>query len=238
MQTVMLCWVAALITVIPTHRTVNTPVVRLLKYNVSPAYLATFRNALGEYVHSAMNAAGNIMAEAYYEENDSTTLWIIERWTDENTLAKNGESKAAKALVDLIKHALAAPADTIIMNDLEPLNKKDYHKIPNASDHPLTIMLFVDAKPGTEDEFKRIYHAAMPAFRSEAGVIAYQLSQSASDKTKFATYEKFRSQEAFQYHLQFPPVEPVVQYLRTSIKEQPFEKGLHRLIQFAPQYQY
>lgn len=237
MQTVMLWWVAALITVIPAHRTVNTPVVRLLKYNVSPAYLTTFRNALGEYVRSSLNAAGNIMAEAYYEESDSTTLWIIERWTDENTLMKNGESKAAKVIVDLMKHALAAPADTIIMNDLEPLNKKDYHKIPNASDRPLTIMLFVDAKPGTQDEFKRIYHAAMPAFRKEAGVIVYQLSQSAADKTKFATYEKFRSQEAFQYHLQFPPVEPVVQYLRTSIKEQPFEKGLHRLIQFAPLYQ-
>ena len=125
MQTIMLCWVAALMTVMPAHRTVNTPVVRLLKCNVSPAYLTKFRNVLNEYVHSSMNAAGNIMAEAYYEENDSTTLWIIERWTDENTLAKNGESKAAKAIVDLMKHALAAPADTIIMNDLEPLNKKE-----------------------------------------------------------------------------------------------------------------
>lgn len=236
MQTVILSWVAALITVIPGHHAVKSPVVRLLQYQVRPEYQAEFRKALEEYVNTSVNATGNIMAEAYYEENDSARLWIIERWTDQRSLERNGESNAAKAIAGLMKQALLTPADTIFMNDLEPLAKEDYHKIPDANDRPLTIMLFVDAKPGTENEFKKLYHAAMPAFRNEAGVIAYQLSQSPSDKTKFVTYEKFRSEEAFQYHLQFPPVKPVVQYLRTSIKEQPFEKGLHRLIEFAPLY--
>jgi len=237
MQTVILCWAAALITVIPAHRSVKSPVVRLLQYQVRPAYQAEFRKALSEYVYSSVNAAGNIMAEAYYEETDSSRLWIIERWNDQRSLEINDESNAAKAIAALMKHALVTPADTIFMIDLEPLAKEAYHKKPAAGDRPLTIMLFVDAKPGTENEFKKLYHAAMPAFRSEAGVIAYQLSQSPSDKTKFVTYEKFRSEEAFQYHLQFPPVKPVVQYLRTSIKEQPFEKGLHRLIEYAPLYQ-
>lgn len=236
MQTAILCWVAALITVMPGHGSGNDPVVRLVQYKVNPAYLPKVRKALGEYVYTSLKAAGNIMAEAYYEESDSTILWIIERWNDHSTLNKNGEGSAAKAIVELTKHALVSPAETIFMSDLEPLAKEAYHNAPAANDHPITIMLFVDAKQGTEDEFKKLYHTAMPAFRSEAGVIAYQLSQSPSDKTKFVTYEKFRSEEAFQYHLQFPPVEPVVQYLRTSIKEQPFEKGLHRLIGFAPLY--
>lgn len=234
MQTVIFSWVAALITVMPGHHSVKDPVVRLVQYKVNPAYQAKFRKALGDYVHSSLKAAGNIMAEAYYEESDSTILWIIERWNNQSALDKNGESPAAKAIVDLTKHGLVAPADTILVNDLEPLPKEAYHKAPAANDRPLTIMLFVDAKPGTEDDFKVLYHAAMPAFRSEGGVIAYQLSQLTADKTKFVTYEKFRGEEAFQYHLQFPPVKPVVQYLRTSIKEQPFEKGLHRLIEFAP----
>lgn len=236
MQTVILCWVAALITVTPRYRSVNNPVVRLVQYKVTPVYQAKCREALGEYVYSALKAEGNIMAEAYYEESDSTILWVIERWNDRSSLDRNGEGSAAKAVVDLMKHALVTPAETIFMSDLEPLAKEAYHKAPGANDHPLTIMLFVDAKEGSGDDFKKLYHVAMPAFRSEAGVITYQLSQVTSDKTKFVTYEKFRSEDAFQYHLQFPPVKPVVQYLRTSIKEQPFEKGLHRLIEFAPFY--
>lgn len=234
MQMVILWWAAALITAMPGHNAVQDPIVRLVQYKVKPDYQAKFKKALSGYVNSSLKAAGNIMAEAYYEESDSTVFWIIERWSDQNAFNKNGESTAAKVIVDLSKHALVTPAEATLMSDLEPLDKEAYHKAPGANDHPLTIMLFVDAKQGTEDEFKKLYHAAMPAFRSEAGVIAYQLSQLTSDKTKFVTYEKFRSEEAFQYHLQFPPVKPVVQYLRTSIKEQPFEKGLHRLIEFAP----
>lgn len=237
MQMVILWWAAALITAMPGHNSVQDPIVRLVQYKVKPDYQAKFKKALSGYVNSSLKAAGNIMAEAYYEESDSTIFWIIERWSDQNALIKNGEGSAAKAIVDLSKHALVTPAEATLMSDLEPLAKEAYHKAPGANDHPLTIMLFVDAKQGTEDEFKKLYHAAMPAFRSEAGVIAYQLSQLTSDKTKFVTYEKFRGEEAFQYHLQFPPVKPVVQYLRTSIKEQPFEKGLHRLIEFAPLYQ-
>jgi quinol monooxygenase YgiN len=76
----------------------------------------------------------------------------------------------------------------------------------------------------------------MPKFRSEPGVVTYQLSQLKSDPTQFLTYEKFRSDAAFQYHLKFPPIEPVIKYLRTSIKQPPFEKGLHNLIEFAPGY--
>ncbi len=62
-------------------------------------------------------------------------------------------------------------------------------------------MLFVDAKAGTEANFKDVYHTAMPKFRSEPGVITYQLSQLEEDATQFVTFEKFRSNEAFQFHL-------------------------------------
>jgi quinol monooxygenase YgiN len=75
----------------------------------------------------------------------------------------------------------------------------------------------------------------MPQFRSEPGVINYQLSQLQEDSTRFVTYEKFRSEDAFQYHLNFPPIQPVIDYLNSSIKKQPFQTGLHRLIEFAPE---
>ena len=94
-------------------------------------------------------------------------------------------------------------------------------------------MLFVDSKVGTEANFKAVYHRAMPQFRSEPGVINYQLSQLEEDSSQFVTYEKFRNEDAFQYHLKFPPIQPVIDYLNTSIKKQPFQTGLHRLIEFA-----
>lgn len=217
----------------PAHADSQTTV-RLTKYHIKTPYQEKFREALSQYVLSSLQAAGNIMAEAYYEEQDPSILWIIERWSERELLDKNDHSGAAKEIIALAKDGLASPAEIIFAEDLEPLPKAAYQRSPKASDQPLTIMLFVDAKAGTEDNFKTIYHAAMPAFRDEPGVVTYQLCQLPADRTKFITYEKFRSQAAFQDHLKLAAVEPVIQYLRTSIKEQPFEKGLHRLIEMAP----
>jgi quinol monooxygenase YgiN len=128
----------------------------------------------------------------------------------------------------------AKPVEIYTLKDLEPLTKQQWRKTAKAEDQPLTIMLFVDAKPGTQESFKTIYHKAMPLFRSEPGVVTYQLSEIEGDGTRFLTYEKFRSEEAFQYHLKFPPIQPVLDYLNTSIKKPPFQNGIHNLVEFAP----
>jgi quinol monooxygenase YgiN len=149
-------------------------------------------------------------------------------------LEKAGKSASFKALESLAKTALSTQAKRIDIKDLEPISKQQWRSVVRKTDDPITIMLFVDAKAGTDRDFKTVYHTAMPQFRQEPGVIAYQLSQLETDSTQFVTYEKFRNEDAFQYHLKFPPIQPVIDYLNTSIKKQPFQTGLHRLVEFAP----
>jgi quinol monooxygenase YgiN len=134
----------------------------------------------------------------------------------------------------LPKTALFRPLKSYYLKDLAPLSKSEWRRPPAKDDNPVVIMLFVDSKPGTEATFAAVYDAAMPKFRSEPGVITYGLSQSEDDRTKFVTYEKFRNEDAFQYHLHFPPIQPVLDYLNTSIKKQPFQTGLHRLVPLTP----
>lgn len=208
-------------------------VARLTQYDVKAEHQAAFRKAVGAYVLHSLDLPGNILSEAYYEQDNHGVLWIIERWSTQEELDKIGQSTSYKAIVSLSKTALAKPAKTIYVKDLEPLSKQQWRIAANKEDEPLTIMLFVDSKAGTEDDFKKVYHTAMPQFRSEPGVINYQLSELAGDGTQFVTYEKFRNEAAFQYHLNFPPIKPVIDYLNTSIKKQPFQAGLHRLIAFA-----
>ena len=143
---------------------------------------------------------------------------------------KASASRRFKAIRALSENALITPAKTFYVKDLEPLSKTAWRTAPAKDDTPLTIMLFVDSKAGTAEQFKQVYHTAMPQFRSEPGVINYQLSQLQGDSTQFVTYEKFRNEAAFQYHLSFPPIQPVIDYLNTSIKTQPFQAGLHRLM--------
>ena len=209
-------------------------VARLIRYEVQPEFQAAFRQAVCNYVYYSLKVGANVLSEGYYEQADSTVLWVIERWSDKAALEKATKSSAFKVIDSLSRTSLKQPAKIIYVKDLEQISKQQWRSVANKEDQPITIMLFVDAKPGTENKFKEVYHIAMPKFRSQPGVINYQLSQLEEDSTRFVTYEKFRSENAFQYHLSFPPIQPVIDYLNTSIKKQPFQAGLHRLIEFAP----
>ncbi len=207
--------------------------VRLIRYEVKPEHQVVFRKAISDYILYSLNIESNILSEAYYEEDKPSVLWIIERWSGKTALDKISKGIQFKTIDSLSKNALIEPAEIFYVKDLEPLTKQQWRKSAGKEDKPVTVMLFVDSKPGTENNFKEVYHTAMPQFRNEPGVINYQLSQFENDSTRFVTYEKFKSEAAFQYHLDFPPIKPVLDYLNTSIKEQPFQIGLHKLTAFT-----
>jgi len=212
---------------------INT-IARITKYDVKAGCEELFRKKLNDYVLNSITKEGNIMAEAYYEQDKPSVLWTIERWKSKTQLEDFNKELQAKTIASLSKEALMQPIIEYYVKDIEPLTKAQWRKTARSEDSQMIIMLFVDAKPGTQQNFKDTYHIAMPQFRSEPGVVTYQLSEIESDGTHFVTYEKFRGPDAFQYHLNFPPIKPVINYLETSITEQPFQKGLHTLIEFAP----
>jgi quinol monooxygenase YgiN len=216
------------------HREEDKVAARLIRYEVKPEYLSEFSKAVCNYVLHSYDLKNNVLSEAYYEQENPSVLWIIERWSSRRELEKGSKSLEFKAIQSLSENALIGPAKVIRVKDLEQLSKQQWRSTAVRNDKPITIMLFVDAKAGTEGRFKEVYHAAMPQFRSESGVITYQLSQLEEDSTQFVTYEKFRGETAFQYHLNFPPIQPVIDYLTTSIKKQPFQSGLHRLMPLTP----
>lgn len=206
----------------------------LTRYDVKKGHELVFREALRNYVAGAIANESNIMAEAYFEQEQPSVMWVIERWMSTDNFKKFSKSQQADAVSSLSKNALLKSAQTISVKDLEPVSKKQWRAIAPQADKSLTVVLFVDAKPGTGSSFREIYHKAMPQFRSEPGVINYQISQLESDSNRFVTYEKFKSEDAFQYHLNFPPIQPVIDFLNTSIVKQPFQTGLHRLVPFPP----
>lgn len=202
----------------------------LTKYDIRNSYQQQFRQALSNYVAQALVNENNIMVEAYFEQEQPLILWVIERWGSKIEFEKITKTQPFKTIDSLSKNGLSKAAQRIYLKDLEPVSRNQWRSVAAPADTPITIMLFVDARSGTETRFKEVYHKAMPKFRSEPGVINYQLSQFTDDSTQFVTYERFRSEKAFQYHLNFPPIHPVIDYLNTDIKKQPFQSGLHRLV--------
>lgn len=207
--------------------------VLLTRYHIKASYQDEFLQVLSEYVFSCRETAGNVMVEAYCEQGDASIVWIMERWSSTAFYKDNKKSTATKLVDDLAKTGLVTPVETIFLKDLELLFKADGQK-EMIQDEPLSILLFVDVKSGSEDYFRLINRSVMKEFRTRPGVLIFRLSQVLNEKTRFVIFKKFVDRKAFQNHLKAAGLKPVIKFLQTSIKEPPFEKGYHHLIEFAP----
>ena len=66
--------------------------------------------------------------------------------------------------------------------------------------HKLTVVAQVRAKPGKEDETRRVLLALVAPTRAEAGCINYDLHQSHDDAALFLFYENWESKSHLDAH--------------------------------------
>lgn len=215
------------------HLPNNPTTVAMSQYQAKASYQTELFQLLSEYVFSSRRAVGNIMMEGYYELGDASIMWIVERWTSEKYYEENKSSTAAKNINDLEKTLVVSPVETVFLTDLELLIK-DNSQNKMEKGQQMCVMLFVDVKQGSEDYFRSINRDVITAFRNEPGVLILRLSQFTNDKTRFVVYKKFKNKDSFQLHLRSAAIVPVIKFLQTSVKEQPFEKGYRHLIEFTP----
>jgi quinol monooxygenase YgiN len=83
----------------------------LAKYEIKPAYLNRFREALYAYMAQAITKEHNIMAEAYTEQEKPSVFWVIERWDNRQAFEKAVKGKQPKSLTALMEQALLYPAE-------------------------------------------------------------------------------------------------------------------------------
>jgi quinol monooxygenase YgiN len=207
-------------------RVKNEQTAVLTQYHVKTSYKDQFFEVLSQYTLSSMESTDNVMAEAYYERGDVCVMWIIERWSCRIAYENNKRSIAGKAIGALVEVGIAEPVKIFYLQELEIFSKE-------ISRDALTILLFVDVRPGTEKRFRSINRDLMPVIRQAPGLLLFQLSQIADHKTRFVVYKKLRNWETFQYHLKEPALTPLMKFLQNSIAAPPFENGYHHLIQFG-----
>lgn len=76
---------------------------------------------------------------------------------------------------------------------------------------PLTLVAFIRAKAGLEEELGRRLQALVEPTRQEAGCINYDLHRSNEDPALWMLHENWRSQRALDLHFETP-------YLRDFLK--------------------
>lgn len=75
---------------------------------------------------------------------------------------------------------------------------------------PISIVARVKAKPGIEDEVFATLKSLIEPTRREEGCISYVLHRSLDDPTLFIFYEKWRSRQDIDRHIEAPHIAPVL----------------------------
>lgn len=216
----------------PGQDTIVTAV--LTEYHVKTSFHNQFILLLSAYVFSALKTTGNIMAKAYHEQGDSSIVWLIERWAGMDKYNEYCKCSTAEAIRAFTETGGALLKEVFWIEELECYVREQKKVSSAAAEQPMTVMLLIEVRKGCEMQFRRMNHAAMPAIREEQGVLTFLFSQVISHKTRFVVYKQFDSREALQYHLKSAAIAPVIRFLQTSVKEPPFEKAYHHLVEFVP----
>jgi len=81
---------------------------------------------------------------------------------------------------------------------------------------PVTIIAFPCAPSGKEEELKAQFARLVPATRAEPGCISFVVHQHTMIANRFAVYEQFEDQAAFNKHLQYEHTRRFVEWIETS----------------------
>ena len=90
----------------------------------------------------------------------------------------------------------------------------------------LSLVAFLHARPGQEEELARRLLALVERSRAEAGCINYDVHQSEEDPTLFVMYENWTSRAALDLHFSMPYMRKIVAHLPALLRT-PFD--LHYL---------
>lgn len=214
----------------------DTVIAVLTQYHVKTSHHNQFSAMVSAYVFSSLKAAGNKMAAAYYEQGDTSVVWIVERWICHAFYVENRESNTAETLRRFADEGAVQLQEAIVVKELYAYAASGRRKALLAAEPLLTVMLFIDVISGTEEQFRQLNRIAIAEVRKEPGLLDFRFCEECNHTTRFVVYKRFKNREAFQAHLKNPAVAPVISFLQTSIKEPPFEREYHHLIEFAPLY--
>ncbi|WP_439892961.1 putative quinol monooxygenase (plasmid) [Ralstonia sp. 25C] len=81
---------------------------------------------------------------------------------------------------------------------------------------PITIIAFPISPPGKESELLAQFANLVPATRKEPGCISFTVHQHPKIANRFAVYETFRDQAAFDAHLQYAHTKAFVEWIENS----------------------
>lgn len=178
----------------------NQLVTMLVTFKTKPEMHNAFKQALMDDVLNARQESGCITMELFAAKNDPDTLFFFERWQNQADLDYHFVQSYTKAVLELAETALISPMEILYIEDLAPLTTEKMQGSGHEEDGVDLVVIF-EVKEESQERFKAQFLNSVKYSRSEPGCIAFHIHAVRGDNSKFVLYERWKHQEAFDFHL-------------------------------------
>jgi quinol monooxygenase YgiN len=175
-------------------------IVMLVTFKIKPEMVDTFKQALWNDLINARQEPGCISMHLFEAKDDPNTLFFFERWQNQLALDNHFAQPYTKSVLELAETSLFSLIEILYLEDLAPLPVEDVQFVDSKSDGVDLVVIF-EVKEGMQERFKEQFLNSVKYSRPEPGCVAFHIHAVQTEKNKFVLYERWRSQEAFDFHL-------------------------------------
>jgi quinol monooxygenase YgiN len=199
-------------------------IVMLVTFKVKSEMRSTFKQALLDDVSNARQESGCISMVLFEAKDDPGILFLFERWQNQSALDNHFAQPYTKAVLGLAEMALTSPMQILYVEDLVPLPVKDLQS-SNVNPEGVDLIVLFEVKEGMDERFKEQFLNSVRHSRPELGCEAFHIHAVRGDDSKFVLYERWRNQEAFNFHLAQPYTQELFDSFGSTLVK-PVEDGL------------
>ncbi|WP_166425360.1 antibiotic biosynthesis monooxygenase [Paraglaciecola sp. 20A4] len=180
---------------------------QIVKFDVKPKYVETFKQALKLNQLGASNEAGLIEIRLFQGKQAVTKFFAYERWESAEALAEHGLQPYTKEVFSLGDKALNAPVEVMKLNDTTPAPLHENNpKYAQPEDDVFSIFFIFKIKPEYRSELLTQFTTHIKHTRKEEpGNIVFDLYTVNGQDDTLVVYEHWRKEsDVWDIHFNQP----------------------------------
>ena len=191
---------------------------QIVKFNVKPDHLESFKTALLEDKKNAEQEAGYLEMKLFEDKNKPNIIFCYERWKDQDALDYHREHPYTVKICRLVDTALASPLE--ILNLSRPLPAPAPRiKHPDPGDDVFIIFFIFKIKLQYRRRLLAQFKTHVHLTRQEPGCLLFDLYTVDGAEDTLAVYEHWRNESVVRdIHFKQPHSQETGKLLEKALK--------------------
>lgn len=170
-------------------------ITQIVKFDIKPEQIETFKAALVVDKQGAENEKGCLELRLFQDKNQAGVFFAYERFQDQAALDYHAEQSYVKNVLGMLESASKAAPTVMVLNDTAPtpLHESNTKKVHEADD-VFSVFFIFDIKPAYRQQLLTRFESHVENTRQEQGNLVFDLYTIDGKDDTLVIYEHWRNE--------------------------------------------